>query len=134
MLPTIEERFYERITNGALARLDAIEARLKFYDDDLMILETLKERIFYAEQALRSIDNCMLNSINKESEERKEIAQLKRRIEGLEKEQTTQGHFNVKVARHIRIMRRGITKLIRFFFRLNNSLESEKPNLVLLEV
>ena len=71
MLPTIEERFYERITNGALARLDAIEARLKFYDDDLMILETLKERIFYAEQALRSIDNCMLNSINKESEERK---------------------------------------------------------------
>ena len=91
MISTLEERLSERINNGTLARLEVIESRLSFYDEDFEDLEdTTNGRFFHGNEALRSIDRHANRYWNHKEELEREINCLKLRVEELEKKQATQ--------------------------------------------
>ena len=81
MILTLEKRLNERINNGILARLEAIETRLSFYDEDFEDLEdTTDSRFFQVNEALRSIDRHAHCYYHRE-ELLREITCLKLRVE-----------------------------------------------------
>ena len=135
MLPIGDERLHGWVINGILARLDGIETRLNFYNEDMVSSEaTRNNRCFAVNQALGSIDANVGWLVDRLAEQQKEIAALKLRIVDLENERATQERVNQVLTKYIKNFGRSLTKLIRTFFRLNNDIEADHLDLTTLEI
>ena len=133
MPPKSDEKLRERSIKEILARLNSIETRLNFCNENLTILSTRTDREFFdVNQALRSIDLYGSRDTVRTIEQREEIRYLRFRVAELERKQASQACINHTVTRYTKELRTSIIKLTRSFFRLNNKVELDKPNLTLL--
>ena len=134
MPPKSDEKLRERSIKEILARLNSIETRLNFCNENLTILSTTTGRNFLdVNQALRSINFYGSRDTVLVVEQREEIRRLRFRIAELERKQDTQARAKQILIRYTREFRTSITKLTRSFYRLNNRVELDNPNLTLVD-
>ena len=106
---------------------------MNFCNENLTILSTRTDREFFdVNQALRSIDLYGSRDTVRTIEQREEIRYLRFRVAELERKQASQACINHTVTRYTKELHTSIIKLTRSFFRLNNKVELDKPNLTLL--
>ena len=81
MPPKSDEKLRERSIKEILARLNSIETRLNFCNENLTILSTRTDREFFdVNQALRSIDLYGSRDTVRTIEQREEIRYLRFRV------------------------------------------------------
>ena len=135
MIPTWNERLNERVNNRIIARLDSVEARLVLINEDLHEVSVeANNRFFGVNEALRSIDEFGGRYAETIESQGLEIKRLRAKLEEIEDKQIAQEGLNRVFTRYIRTFGKNISHLLRMVFRLNNNIESDNPDISILEV
>ena len=84
--------------------------------------------------ALRSFDELGGRYAQTIESQGLEIKRLKAKLKEIQDKQTAQEGLNQVFTRYIRTFGKNLSHLLRMMFRLNNNIESDNPDISILEV